>query len=356
MRKKVKEKGITDPMLIKDELKAIITEMLGEDKKLDLSTKPSVVLVIGVNGAGKTTTIGKLAAQLTNQGKKVIVAAADTFRAAAIDQLQIWVDRAGADIVKHNEGSDPASVVFDAITAAKARNADVVICDTAGRLHNKKNLMDELKKITRICSQQAEGCSIETLLVLDATTGQNAVNQAKLFSEVADITGIVLTKLDGTAKGGIIITIHRELGIPVKLVGVGEKIDDLMEFSAKDYADALFATETDFAGNYERLTDDETETTENTAEEAQPADETEEEAPASVEEAPVEETAASEEASSELLSVSTGSEMAFSERMPLSVVMETLSSAEAVSPAGLKAPNRSALVSSKQAALLPDTV
>lgn len=273
LRKKVKEKGITDPMLIKDELKAIITEMLGEDKKLDLSTKPSVVLVIGVNGAGKTTTIGKLAAQLTNQGKKVIVAAADTFRAAAIDQLQIWVDRAGADIVKHNEGSDPASVVFDAITAAKARNADVVICDTAGRLHNKKNLMDELKKITRICSQQAEGCSIETLLVLDATTGQNAVNQAKLFSEVADITGIVLTKLDGTAKGGIIITIHRELGIPVKLVGVGEKIDDLMEFSAKDYADALFATETDFAGNYERLTDDE-----NEAEEAQPADETEEEA------------------------------------------------------------------------------
>ena len=222
LRKKVKEKGITDPMLIKDELKAIITEMLGEDKKLDLSTKPSVVLVIGVNGAGKTTTIGKLAAQLTNQGKKVIVAAADTFRAAAIDQLQIWVDRAGADIVKHNEGSDPASVVFDAITAAKARNADVVICDTAGRLHNKKNLMDELKKI--------------------------------------------------------IITIHRELGIPVKLVGVGEKIDDLMEFSAKDYADALFATETDFAGNYERLTDDENEAEEDTAEEAQPADETEEEA------------------------------------------------------------------------------
>ena len=286
LRKKVKEKGITDPMLIKNELKAIITEMLGEDKKLDLSTKPSVVLVIGVNGAGKTTTIGKLAAQLTNQGKKVIVAAADTFRAAAIDQLQIWVDRAGADIVKHNEGSDPASVVFDAITAAKARNADVVICDTAGRLHNKNNLIDELKKITRICSQQAEGCSIETLLVLDATTGQNAVNQAKLFSEVADITGIVLTKLDGTAKGGIIITIHRELGIPVKLVGVGEKIDDLMEFSAKDYADALFATETDFAGNYERLTDDENEAEEDTAEEAQPADETEEEASSEEEEIP----------------------------------------------------------------------
>ena len=308
LRKKVKEKGITDPMLIKDELKAIITEMLGEDRKLDLSTKPSVVLVIGVNGAGKTTTIGKLAAQLTNEGKKVIVAAADTFRAAAIDQLQIWVDRAGADIVKHNEGSDPASVVFDAITAAKARNADVVICDTAGRLHNKKNLMDELKKITRICSQQAEGCSIETLLVLDATTGQNAVNQAKLFSEVADITGIVLTKLDGTAKGGIIITIHRELGIPVKLVGVGEKIDDLMEFSAKDYADALFATETDFAGNYERLTDDEAEEapaepleevqipeTENTEETPEPVSE-EEAVPEDITEEPAPEAAAEETA------------------------------------------------------------
>lgn len=256
LRKKVKEKGITDPALIKGELKDIIAAMLGEDKKLDTSTSPSVVLVIGVNGAGKTTTIGKLAAKYTNEGKKVIVAAADTFRAAAIDQLQVWVDRAGAQIVKHAEGSDPAAVVFDAITAAKARGADIVICDTAGRLHNKKNLMDELKKITRICSQQAEGCALETLLVLDATTGQNAVNQAKLFSEAADITGIVLTKLDGTAKGGIIITIHRELGIPVKLVGVGEKIDDLMDFSAKDYAEALFVSETDFKGNYERLTDD----------------------------------------------------------------------------------------------------
>jgi len=166
------------------------------------------------------------------------------------------VERAGAEIVKHSEGSDPASVVFDAISAAKARGADVVICDTAGRLHNKKNLMDELKKITRICRQQAEGCSLETLLVLDATTGQNAVNQAKLFSETADITGIVLTKLDGTAKGGIIITIHRELGIPVKLVGVGEKIDDLMDFSAHDYAEALFISDTEFSGNYERLTGD----------------------------------------------------------------------------------------------------
>lgn len=256
LRKAVKEKGIKEPALIKDELKRIITEMLGEDKKLDLSSKPAVIMVIGVNGAGKTTTIGKLAARLTAEGKKVIVAAADTFRAAAIDQLQVWVERAGAEIVKHSEGSDPAAVVFDAITAAKARGADVVICDTAGRLHNKKNLMDELKKITRICRQQAEGCSLETLLVLDATTGQNAVNQAKLFSETADITGIVLTKLDGTAKGGIIITIHRELGIPVKLVGVGEKIDDLMDFSAHDYAEALFVSDTEFSGNYERLTGD----------------------------------------------------------------------------------------------------
>ncbi|MDE6591574.1 MAG: signal recognition particle-docking protein FtsY [Oscillospiraceae bacterium] len=255
LRKKVKEQGITDPQLIMGLLQEIITGMLGEDRGLDLSAKPAVILVIGVNGAGKTTTIGKLAARLVSEGKNVIVAAADTFRAAAIDQLQIWVDRAGAQIVKQSEGSDPAAVVFDAITAAKARGADVVICDTAGRLHNKKNLMEELKKITRICRQQAEDCSIETLLVLDATTGQNAVNQAKLFSEAADITGIVLTKLDGTAKGGIIITIHKELGLPVKLVGVGEKIDDLMDFSAADYAAALFEDNVDFEGNYERITE-----------------------------------------------------------------------------------------------------
>lgn len=256
LRKKVKEEGISSPDEIKKALRDIIAQMLGEDRKLDLSTKPSVILVIGVNGAGKTTTIGKLAAKLTAQGKKVIVAAADTFRAAAIEQLEIWTERAGADIVKHSEGSDPASVVFDAVTAAKARGADVVICDTAGRLHNKKNLMDELKKITRICAAQAEGCSLETLLVLDATTGQNAVNQAKLFSETADITGIVLTKLDGTAKGGIIISIHRELGIPVKLVGVGEKTEDLQEFSAADFAAALFVSDNEFEGNYKRLTDD----------------------------------------------------------------------------------------------------
>lgn len=257
LRAAVKSKKLATPDETRAELKNIIEEMLGEDKKIDTSTTPSVILVIGVNGAGKTTTIGKLAAKYKNDGKKVLVAAADTFRAAAIEQLQIWTERAGVDIVKHAEGSDPASVVFDAVTAAKARGTDVLICDTAGRLHNKKNLMDELRKISRIIHEQGEGCSLETLLVLDATTGQNAVNQAKLFSEVADITGIVLTKLDGTAKGGIIISIHNELGIPVKLVGVGEKLDDLQEFNAHDFAEALFDNENDFDYNYERLTDEE---------------------------------------------------------------------------------------------------
>lgn len=257
LRAAVKSKKLTTPDETRAELKNIIEEMLGEDKKIDTSTTPSVILVIGVNGAGKTTTIGKLAAKYKGEGKKVLVAAADTFRAAAIEQLQIWTERAGVDIVKHAEGSDPAAVVFDAVTAAKARGTDVLICDTAGRLHNKKNLMDELRKISRIIHEQGEGCSLETLLVLDATTGQNAVNQAKLFSEVADITGIVLTKLDGTAKGGIIISIHNELGIPVKLVGVGEKLDDLQEFNAHDFAEALFDNETDFDYNYERLTDEE---------------------------------------------------------------------------------------------------
>lgn len=259
LRKKVKEKGLTETAQLMSELKDIITEMLGEDTPIDLTAKPAVILVIGVNGAGKTTTIGKLAARYKNEGKNVLVAAADTFRAAAIDQLQVWTERAGVDIVKHAEGSDPAAVVFDAVTAAKARDVDVLICDTAGRLHNKKNLMDELKKISRIVHQQAEGCSLETLLVLDATTGQNAVNQAKLFSETADITGIILTKLDGTAKGGIIISIRRELGIPVKLVGVGEKLDDLQDFRARDFVEALFETETDFDYNYERLNDTDTE-------------------------------------------------------------------------------------------------
>ena len=240
LRQKVKQEGVKEPEKIKDMLKEIITEMLGEDQKLDMSTTPSVILVIGVNGVGKTTTIGKLAYQLHKQGKKVIVAAADTFRAAAIDQLEVWTERAGVDIIKHNEGSDPASVVFDALAAAKARQADVVICDTAGRLHNKKNLMDELKKISRIVHQQAEGCALEVLLALDATTGQNAVNQARQFNEVADITGIILTKLDGTAKGGIIISITDDLQVPVKLVTVGEKIDDIQPFSARDFVEALF--------------------------------------------------------------------------------------------------------------------
>lgn len=240
LRKQVKVKGVTDPLDVKDLLKDIIGEMLGEEVPLDLSTVPSVILVIGVNGVGKTTTIGKLANQLHNEGRKVIVAAADTFRAAAIDQLEVWTERAGVDIIKHKEGSDPASVVFDALTAAKARNADVVICDTAGRLHNKKNLMQELSKISRIVHQQAEGCALEVLLALDATTGQNAVNQARQFNEACDITGIILTKLDGTAKGGIIISITEELQVPVKLVTVGEKIDDIQPFNTRDFVEALF--------------------------------------------------------------------------------------------------------------------
>jgi len=199
-------------------------------------------MVIGVNGAGKTTTIGKLCHQFKQEGKKVLVAAADTFRAAAIDQLEVWTQRAGVDIVKHAEGSDPGAVVYDALEAAKARECDVVVIDTAGRLHNKKNLMEELKKINRIIDNKAGECSREILLVLDATTGQNAVNQAKLFSETAPITGIVLTKLDGTAKGGIVISIKNELGIPVKLIGVGEKIDDLQPFDSNMFVDALFAS------------------------------------------------------------------------------------------------------------------
>ncbi|MBR4111839.1 MAG: signal recognition particle-docking protein FtsY [Ruminiclostridium sp.] len=241
LRAEVKRTGTTDPAEVKGLLKNIIADILSGNHELDFSTKPSVILVIGVNGAGKTTTIGKLAANLKNDGKKVLVAAADTFRAAAIDQLNVWTDRAGVDIVKHAEGSDPAAVVFDGCSAAKARNADVLIIDTAGRLHNKKNLMEELKKISRIISQQLPDSALETLLVLDATTGQNAVNQARLFKEVCEITGIVLTKLDGTAKGGIIIPIKNELDIPVKLVGVGEKIDDLQNFIPHDYAEILFA-------------------------------------------------------------------------------------------------------------------
>ncbi len=243
LRAEVKRTGATDTAEVKGLLKNIIADILSGDHSINMSTKPSVILVIGVNGAGKTTTIGKLAANLKNDGKKVLVAAADTFRAAAIDQLNVWTDRAGVDIVKHAEGSDPAAVVFDACTAAKARGTDVLIIDTAGRLHNKKHLMEELKKISRIVLQQLPDSVLETLLVLDATTGQNAVNQARLFKEVCEITGIVLTKLDGTAKGGIIIPIKNELDIPVKLVGVGEKIDDLQNFVPQDYAEILFAGE-----------------------------------------------------------------------------------------------------------------
>ncbi len=240
LRKLIKERGVKDPALIMELIQEIISSMMGDDTELDMSSSPAVIMVIGVNGAGKTTTIGKLCHQLIGGGKRVIVAAADTFRAAAIDQLEVWTNRSGAEIVKHAEGSDPAAVVYDAITAAKARNCDVLICDTAGRLHNKKNLMDELAKMNRVIEREAPECSKEVLLVLDATTGQNAVNQARLFKEVAPISGIVLTKLDGTAKGGIVISIKNELGIPVKLIGVGEKIDDLQPFNSNDFVKALF--------------------------------------------------------------------------------------------------------------------
>lgn len=243
LRTRVKSKGLKEAEPIRRELKDILVEMLGDDVGLQLESepgKPAVVLVIGVNGVGKTTTIGKLSAQLKHEGKEVLVAAADTFRAAAIEQLAVWTERAGVDIVRHKEGSDPAAVVFDALNAAKSRNMDVLICDTAGRLHNKKNLMEELAKISRIIHQQGEGCMLEVLLVLDATTGQNAVNQARVFQEVVGLTGIVLTKLDGTAKGGIILSIASELKLPVKMVGVGEKIDDLQPFYGKDFVDALF--------------------------------------------------------------------------------------------------------------------
>lgn len=240
LRKLIKERGVTDPAMIMELIQEIVADMMGDDVGIDISGKPAVIMVIGVNGAGKTTTIGKLCHQYKQQGKKVLVAAADTFRAAAIDQLQVWTERAGVDLIKHSEGSDPGAVVYDAIDAAKARNCDIVIIDTAGRLHNKKNLMDELAKINRIMESKAPDSSKEVLLVLDATTGQNAVSQARLFSETANITGIVLTKLDGTAKGGIVISIKNELGIPVKLIGVGEKIDDLQPFDSRSFVTALF--------------------------------------------------------------------------------------------------------------------
>ena len=245
--------------MIMELIQEIVADMMGDDVGIDISGKPAIIMVIGVNGAGKTTTIGKLCHQYKKQGKKVLVAAADTFRAAAIDQLQVWTERAGVDIVKHAEGSDPGAVVYDAIDAAKARNCDILIIDTAGRLHNKKNLMDELAKINRIMESKAPDSSKEVLLVLDATTGQNAVNQARLFSETANITGIVLTKLDGTAKGGIVISIKNELGIPVKLIGVGEKIEDLQPFNSRSFVTALFENtgKTDENEHNEESEDDE---------------------------------------------------------------------------------------------------
>ncbi|WP_443711376.1 signal recognition particle-docking protein FtsY [Ruminococcus sp.] len=241
LKKRVKKEGIKNPNEIHRLLEETVSDMLRGGEELDLSTTPSIILVIGVNGVGKTTTIGKLANHLTKQGKKVILAAGDTFRAAAIEQLEIWADRSHCEIIKQNEGSDPAAVIYDAISAAKARHADVIICDTAGRLHNKKPLMDELAKINRIIDRELPDASKEKLLVLDATTGQNAVNQAEQFSLATGITGIVLTKLDGTAKGGVVLAIKEGLGIPVKYIGVGEKIDDLQPFDAGDFARALFA-------------------------------------------------------------------------------------------------------------------
>ena len=240
LRDDVKSGRLKEKDQVIDALKEILTDMIGEGGELNLSTTPSIILVIGVNGAGKTTSIGKISNRLVQKGKKVIVAAADTFRAAAIDQLAVWCERSGAEIVKQNEGSDPAAVVFDALNYAKKRNADVLIIDTAGRLHNKTNLMNELAKINRVIDKECPGAARENLLVLDATTGQNAILQAKEFRNAADITGLVLNKLDGTAKGGIVISIKKELEIPVKFIGVGEKIDDMQEFDSAEFVEALF--------------------------------------------------------------------------------------------------------------------
>ncbi len=243
LRARVKEGRLHDPSEIRGQLADIVAGLLGESDGLHLDTKPSVILVIGVNGVGKTTSIGKIAASLKADGKRVLVAAADTFRAAAADQLSVWCDRAGVDLVKQGAGADPAAVVFDAIAAAKSRKADVLLVDTAGRLHNKKNLMDELAKINRVIGRELPDASRETLLVLDATTGQNAISQAKEFKEAAAITGLVLTKLDGTAKGGSVLSIRKELGIPVKFIGVGEQIDDMRPFDPHAFGKALFEKE-----------------------------------------------------------------------------------------------------------------
>lgn len=240
LRDRVKKDKLKSTKQVKDEIKNIVAEKLDGGEDMGLVTQPSIILVIGVNGVGKTTTIGKMAAMYKSQGKKVILGAADTFRAAAIDQLDIWAERAGVDIIKHNEGADPAAVIFDTIAAGKARMADIIICDTAGRLHNKKNLMEELRKIYRVIDRELPYSDREVLLVLDATTGQNAVNQAREFMNVAEITGIVLTKLDGTARGGVVLAIKNELKIPVKFIGVGEGIDDLQPFKPKLFAEGLF--------------------------------------------------------------------------------------------------------------------
>lgn len=244
LKKKVKEAHIKEPEACRELLiNSIRDQMLLDENAYDFEDRKSVVLVIGVNGVGKTTSIGKLAAQLKNKDKKVLLAAADTFRAAAIEQLEEWSNRAGVELISQQEGSDPAAVIYDALAAAKSRDTDVLLCDTAGRLHNKKNLMDELKKINRIIDREYPDAYRETLIVLDGTTGQNALAQAKQFKEVADITGIILTKLDGTAKGGIAIAVQAELGIPVKYIGVGEKIDDLQKFDPDEFVQALFQKE-----------------------------------------------------------------------------------------------------------------
>lgn len=240
LREKIRDGRIKAPDDVRAALRGIIQDLVGENEPLDLSTHPSVILVIGVNGVGKTTSIGKIAANLKKDGKKVVVAAADTFRAAAAEQLAVWCDRAGVDLVRQGQGADPAAVVFDAIGAVKSRGADVLIIDTAGRLHNKKNLMDELAKINRVIHRELPDSVCETLLVLDATTGQNAVSQAREFKNAAPITGLILTKLDGTAKGGIVLSIRRELGIPVKFIGVGEQIDDMRPFDGEAFTAALF--------------------------------------------------------------------------------------------------------------------
>ena len=240
LRTRVRKEKLRDQEEVKAALRDVLADMIGgEDAALDLSTQPSIVLFIGVNGVGKTTSIGKLAHQLKSEGKRVLLCAADTFRAAAADQLQIWAERAGCELVRQHEGADPGAVLFDALQAAKARNVDVVLCDTAGRLHNKANLMAELSKLSKIIDRECPGAARETLLVLDATTGQNGLIQAKQFKEAAGLTGIVLTKLDGTAKGGIVVAIAKELGVHVKLVGVGEGLDDLKPFDAREYVEAI---------------------------------------------------------------------------------------------------------------------